>query len=144
MIVDWVKQEHDHGCGAATFAMLTNRTYAGAVATIKTHDRWHEGGVTHFTIDQYLAEDGFAVARRFTHVDGVARDIWPVEPFAEAHYCTVSSAMGTHFVVLLRDGTVLDPADPRPRRLTDYERVWNIAAVTPIESADAADRTQRG
>ena len=134
--MDWVKQEDEHGCGAAVFAMLTNRTYAGAVATIKTHDRWDTQGVSQHVIDQYLAEDGFAIARKYTHLDGVERDNWPVDPFADAHLCIVTQHGGMgHYVILLRDGTVLDPAVPpehHPCFLSNYPSVLSVAAVTPV------------
>jgi hypothetical protein len=37
-------------------------------------------------------------------------------------------------VVMLADGTVIDPLDPQPTRLDAYMQVDNIAAIVPFES----------
>ena len=129
--MDWVRQEDSHGCGAACFAMLTNRTYEGAKATIK-HDGWDRSGIAGIVLDQYFAEEGIAIARRYSHIDGVERAVWPVAPFADVHLCQVTTVGGGHFVILLRDGTVVDPLDPQTHSLTDYLSVMNIAGLTRI------------
>jgi hypothetical protein len=126
----WVRQEDERGCGPACFAMLTNRTYAGAVSMLR--GKFERQGISHFELDQYLAEEGYAVARRYLRVAGADRKAWPVAPFADVHLCQVRTAGGGHFVLMLRDGTVLDPLDPTPTRLDAYVQVDNIAAVVSL------------
>lgn len=139
-----IMQEDRHGCGAACYAMITGRTYRDA-ARIFGKDFQTEGISIH-DIDQCLAEDGYAVARKYTHVRGVDRDEWPVKPFAPIHLVQVSSPLGAHFVVMLANGMVLDPVSSVPHdSLQDYEKVWNITGIValPGSPADAEKAHER-
>lgn len=126
-----MRQEDAYGCGVAAMAMLTGRTYAEVKASF-TND-FSGGGHSVFMWDQYLAEHGYGTARKYRYLYGRERAVWPCEPFADVHLCLVHVVEGPgHMVVLLRDGTVLDPLTPEPRRLSDYAGVSDIAAVVPI------------
>lgn len=115
--------------------MITGKTYAEVKAGFSERD-WAsaEGGIPSSTGGlAYLAEHGFAALTKYRHYAprAVDRDVWPVEPFADVHLCTVM-AERSHAVLLLRDGTVLDPNSPKPKRLSDYNRVDMIAGVFPV------------
>ena len=83
--------------------------------------------------EQVLAEHGWATARKWKHMRHLNRDreIWPVAPWADLHQCEVQTT-GNHSVLMLRDGTVIDPLTPEPKRLSDYKHVYSIAALTRI------------
>lgn len=134
MNVRWVKQEHARGCGVACLAMLTGKTYADVHAEFPTVSD-ESGGNCHWWED-WLSANGFALAykKRYQHWPEYGeRTPWPPEPFSIVHLCEVTvSGAGGHMVVMLADGSVLDPLTPESKRLTDYHEVYNIAAVVPI------------
>lgn len=136
-------QEHPMECGIACMAMVMgvslddsraafDRVYPGA----RAKGRGVTEGITNTEIDIVLAECGYAVSRLYCGTKDNRRDPWPPEPFADLHIAQVAMSNGGHFVVLLRDGTVLDPQhgvtridDPR------YGAVQNVAAVVPLRAA---------
>lgn len=132
MKVKWVRQEDSHGCGVACLAMLTAKTYAEVRAWFKRPDFSREG-MTFHEVDHYLTEHGYAVARKWQFTQNEEknkrREVWPVEPFAEVHICSVRNEHANHFVVLLADGKVLDPLFAAPRTISDYVEVSNVTAV---------------
>lgn len=135
----WVRQEDVWGCTVAALAMLTGQTYATVKAELGfTFDQPGQGVAVH-DCDQYLAEHGYAVARKYPFLYGHKRAVWPVEPFSALHLCQVivaEASPGAHMVVMLADGAVLDPLTPLPQRLTAYHRVHNVAAVTLLPCRD--------
>lgn len=128
-----VPQEDANGCGPACLAMVTGVTYREArdwfrcrawqnaqkdgrvlndaeKEAVEPHD-FARLGITHFGIEHYLSEHGFAYARMFTtRRPDEPREPWPPAPIAAAHICAFQMTTGTHYVVWLRDGRVLDPA----------------------------------
>lgn len=133
-----VRQEDPYGCGVACIAMLAGLTYAEARQAYSAQygeDRAaviREGrGMVNVEADAVLARLGFAVARRHRGVEDASH--WPPQPWGSAHLATVLLPTGGHFVVVLADGSVLDPAaDPTPRRWGDFGEVFDIAAVVPV------------
>jgi hypothetical protein len=129
--VKWVRQEDEWGCGVACLAMLTGQTYAEVAATF-THS-FVRSGVDYIRCDSWLVERGYATARKFRHDHNWhERTLWPPEPWGDAHLCCVDAiehSPRSHFVVMLADGECLDPLTPERKRLTDYHRVLNVAAV---------------
>lgn len=129
-MIKWVGQEDTHGCVLAALAMLTGQTYAEVKAGFTD---WSGGISLIFDGFTYLAEHGYAVAPKYIHYHPLKenRDPWPVAPFADVHLCEVLTSRA-HAVVLLSNGTVLDPITPEPRKLSDYVKVNVIAGVVPI------------
>jgi hypothetical protein len=130
----WVKQEDGRGCVLAALAMLTGQTYAQVKSEFFDQD-WNNNGCTfEFDAHTYLAEHGYAIATkyRYYHPQKRDREIWPVPPFAPAHLCSVIVANGSHAVVLLADGTVLDPSTPKQKKLSDYSAVNSVMGVWKI------------
>jgi hypothetical protein len=142
----WVRQEDAYGCGIASCAMLIGCTYAEAKAWFlaqegelaagaapRGEDFFQRSGICHYDVEDFLGAHGYAVVRRFRYSRGCVRLEWPPAPFGPAHHCEVVAPSGYgHSVVMLADGTVLDPNDPRPKRLTDWGQVNNVAAVFPV------------
>jgi hypothetical protein len=123
-----VRQHDSMGCQIAVTAMLLDCSYAEAKAL---YPLYNNGGQGYFILDTLLAEQGYAVARLWRH-DGLRkcpRDPWPPQPWADVHWCQVINQYGGHAVIMLRDGTVLDPALDEPQRLRDYVEVNHVTAV---------------
>lgn len=138
-----VRQEEAFGCAIACCAMVRGVSYAEVRATLGapgrgfTRDVWHE----------YLARHGFAIQHLY-RIDQLARserEVWPLAPWADVHLCSVDAGhgMGSHLVVLLRDGTVLDPATEVARRLADYTDVAYMAAVYAVGVGSRQDWIQQ-
>ncbi len=127
----WVHQEDAQGCGIACLAMVTGVSY-GQVRE-EFAPGWEDNGFTTFELDTFLAEHGYATSRKYKCITHQRRDreTWPPEAWGDVHIACV----GTHFVVWLRDGTVLDPATPDARRLSDYSTVGSVAVVQRIREA---------
>jgi hypothetical protein len=150
--IQHVQQECSGGCVIASLAMVSGRTFK----EVQTEYPWVEGdnGCDMETVTQdFLTRHGIAWQRLWGHVpyrthkesDGPwkewsekhKRNPWPAEPWTEVHLCMVRTAQ-YHCVVLLRDGTVLDPLAPQPKKLSDYSEVtqmWGLFSPSPSESA---------
>lgn len=81
-------------------------------------------------IDDFLARRGVAVMRR-TH--GVSEDeAWPPEPWCDMHLCLVRVAPKSsrdHMVVLMGDGSVIDPLSMKLHAIDDYDKVISVAGL---------------
>lgn len=147
MSVQWVGQEEQWGCGCAAVAMLTGRTYQ----QIKEHverdqdqDGMHSGAW-----EEVLAEHGYAVAKIYRVSaypwQNCERDVWPPPPWADLHLAEVvvsGGSRGSHMVVMLADGTVLDPLTPEPRRLANYSAVFWVGAIVAAPRLPAQLRSK--
>lgn len=136
MTVQWIEQEDPHGCGVAALAMILGRTYAEVKAMLSAQN-WQREGATIWVWDALLANEGYAVARKYRHdaARDCMREVWPPEPFAPIHLCLVRYPRFTrgHMVVLLADGTVLDPLTPEPRTLDWYDDVDHVAGIARLD-----------
>lgn len=126
MNVGWVGQEDSFGCGIACVAMITGQGYADVKAALPDPEYLVKTGMPF----RHLSDLGYVV-------DNPRHEAttWPPEPFAELHLCEVhvGDAPHGHMVVMLGDGSVLDPLTTDGRRLTDYEAVYIVAAVVPAK-----------
>jgi hypothetical protein len=144
--IRWVRQEHKCGCAIASLAMVTGLSYQYVHSYLNTRvgrfveSKWvigldaeeHGVGIM-FDGWSFLRDHGYAIQHRWrapytTAYHCPPHDPWPCEPWADVHIATVLTSQA-HAVVLLRDGTVLDPMTPEPRRLSNYGKVETIAAV---------------
>lgn len=124
-----IRQLDAEGCALATIAMLCDHTYEGVKQRVeewpdfRSRD-WATEGVTFYTIDRYLAEEGYFIQRRY--------ESWglPLEPFAPIHYASVTQPSGrNHFVVVLDGGTVLDPLRDGFHDLSEWSKVNQLVGV---------------
>jgi hypothetical protein len=117
-------------CGIAVLAMITSQSYQDVRAEFT--QQYIDKGMTEWAMNGYLAEHGYAVAHKYPHYmpQQKHRDVWPPVPFAPIHYCCVYTASNTHhYVVMLADGSIIDPAKSGVWRCADYEAVQNVAGV---------------
>lgn len=132
MNIRLVTQEDANGCGIACIAMVRGVTYAEAKRLF--HERYwgdysfHNDGMAAVLLDAVLADAGFAVQRLYRNVNDPQ---WH-RPFAPVHICRVTSAVHDHFVVMTEDGTVLDPSQYPPRRLSDYPLIRDVAGLYKV------------
>jgi len=134
-----VAQEHPYGCVVACFAMVTGLTYAESARELGFDPSGH--GLTLFVWQEALARHGFAVQflfqRKQTESNTPRRSCWPIAPWAPAHFVQVRD----HSIVMLRDGSILDPAihlqSCAGRRLSDYsaDAISQIAGIFPVGSS---------
>lgn len=128
---DWIGQEDSLGCLGATLAMVLGISYQEAVQKfggIPPRD-----GHTYYCDqwDQILIDEGWSIARKwkYTQPGNRERAIWPPEPWADLHECEVDTGMMSHSVLMLGNGTIIDPLTREPKKLSDYVRVLSIAAL---------------
>lgn len=129
--MDVILQKHAHGCCAAALAMVTGQTY-DEVAAAYTEDLSMRG-LSQFHMEHYLVEHGYCWAKKTLYdPNNKKRAAWPPAPFGNIHICEVAMSGGSHAVVMLADGMVLDPMTTEVKRLTDYEEVYYAAAVRKL------------
>jgi len=111
--------------------MVTGRTYGEVAELLSGWDGLK--GWTHTTVQELLHHFGFAYSILYStcQFTNERREVWPVPPFADAHIVCVDSLIGAHYVVWLRDGSVLDPAREGTSKLSDYGRAHHIIGVYP-------------
>jgi hypothetical protein len=129
--IRWVGQEHSHGCAVACLAMVAGVSYADARKAWP--DLPPEQPLGAYEAREWLKSRGYDTALTMAHFYTPDKTSWPPEPFAEVHLVSVSPHHGSdigHEVVMLGNGTVLDPDTPGPRRLSDYGHVNSVTAVT--------------
>lgn len=128
-MIKHILQEDPLGCLAATMAMVLNISYLEA--TILFGGRPCSGHNYYCdTWDQILIENGYAIARKWKvrQPGNKERNSWPLKPWTDLHECEVETNM-IHSVLMLRDGTILDPLTIEPKKLSDYNRVLSIAGL---------------
>jgi hypothetical protein len=160
MTVRHVSQEDPCGCVVAALAMVTGRSYEEVKAYFIGCDFQTEG-ISHDDAMTYLGDTGYATQRRYWPLpywvpdaktfewemqrEGglvqARRKPWPCAPWAPAHLMGING--GRHCVVLLRDGTVLDPNQDAPRRIEDVGHVSYILGVFQVSEIEAVERMRQ-
>lgn len=128
MTLKLVTQPDSHGCGPACLAMICGWSYAEAIK-LWPKVNFRKSGISRLSLDRALAKLGYAICRR----EDTRR------PFADVHLVEVQTerdikrkSASWHWVILLRDGTVLDPAETEPQTLDQYFHVRAVAAVVQV------------
>jgi hypothetical protein len=59
---------------------------------------------------------------------------WPIKPYAPIHIVDVwsSNPPGMHAVIMLKDGTILDPSNKRIKDVSQYQRVFAITGIWKV------------
>jgi hypothetical protein len=121
MTIERVEQRHRYGCTAAAVAMVLGKPYDEVQRCSRVD--FNKNGYDLEAWFDYLFQEGFVYHRmnRFVRLQGgIPRAIWPPLPFAPVHICIVTGVEGGHAVVMLADGSVLDPSREGPLTLSDY------------------------
>jgi hypothetical protein len=134
-MIRWVRQEDPLGCAAACAAMVAGLTYRQVIEAWPEPSIFARHGITHFDMQQFLSEQGIPNQLRYKFELGMCtvgnqkiRAGWPAV-FAPAHVIGIDN--GRHDVVLLADGTILDPEREQPRRLEEVGDVAFMVGVWP-------------
>jgi hypothetical protein len=137
--VSYVAQPNGYGCAIACVAMIVGKSYdeveAWLVANGCSPTRYQRG-LWDGIYQTILARHGFSYVQRYKF-DAVSQQVhvaWPPAPFAPVHIvCTCVSA-GWHAVVMLADGSVLDPFKRERTSLAhpDYTDVSSVTGFYPM------------
>lgn len=138
--IPFIYQPEENGCGIAAVAMATRRSYAEVrkllLMSVDLSGFVLDDGVNVGQIDDLLEALGFAWQARYPNLYrlGTVRPEWPCAPWGDVHVCHVRSLSdsGGHFVVLLKDGRVLDPWWGVIGGLHRYPQVHSIKSLHPI------------
>lgn len=136
--ITYVAQPNGYGCAIACCAMILGKTYeemeAWYLARGCTRKRLEQGvwdGMYH----QAMYEHGFSYVQLYKcqAISQTHRTPWPMAPFAPVHIVCTDVAAGSHAVVWLADGSVLDPYKRERTTLAhpDYRDVHGISGFYP-------------
>lgn len=133
--VKYVKTEKSNGCVVACLAMITDVTFDEVLNGMEQY--WKNEGAEQGTDDPawmaYLSARGYAIQdidHEYIPEDRLIVP-WPIKPFAPIHILFVY-AEGPHAVVMLNDGTILDPNDPLIKSRHEYHRVYRIIGIWKV------------
>lgn len=144
--VKYVESDNNVSCVLACLAMVTGKTIVDVREGMKQfwYNEGSEQGTNDEAFEAYLSARGYAV-QQVSH-DYIPEDKlitpWPPQPWAPIHVCDVW-AMGPHAVVMLHDGTVLDPNDTGMKSLSQYHRVYAVQGVWKVSDAAIFDINAR-
>lgn len=133
--IRYLESELDNSCVVTCLAMVTGQTFQEVLEQMQEYwdDYGQFEGIADDCFDAYLSQLGYAL--QYMHHDYVPthtlRNRWPPKPFAPVHICDVFD-QGMHCVVMLADGTVLDPNDKNRRQLVDYHRVYTVTGIWKV------------
>jgi hypothetical protein len=134
--IKYVKATLTNSCVPACLAMVTGKTLNRVVKEI--HEYWeNEGryeGVDDYIVDQYLSKNGYARVNHEYEPNKLLIKKWPIKPYAPIHIVDVwsSNPPGMHAVIMLKDGTILDPSNKRIKDVSQYQRVFAITGIWKV------------
>src|SRR5678815_1007995 len=111
----YVSQPNSYGCAIAYVAMIVGKTYDEMEAWFLEQGLARErmeAGIYDVIWREALDRHGFTHVQRYRcdpFRNRCDRSDWPPAPFAPTHICCADVAAGSHAVVMLADGAVLDP-----------------------------------
>jgi len=133
--VKYVETQQENGCVIACVAMITGQTFKQTLVGFE--EFWNNEGKLEGTGDepffQYLSARGYAmqhVSHDYRPEDKLIEP-WPLKPWAPIHTLDVYSE-GPHAVVMLHDGTILDPNDRHIKSIDEYHRVYAMQGIWKI------------
>lgn len=133
----YVAQPNGYGCAIACVAMIVGKTYdemeAWFIDQGLPRTRMEQGshdGIWREALDRL----GFVYVQRYRcdpFIGRCDRPVWPPAPFAPIHVCCATVAAGSHAVVMLADGGVLDPFKRERTSLAhpDYQEITQVVGV---------------
>jgi hypothetical protein len=132
--IRFVFQPEKSGCGVAALAMVSGKTYLEARQYFTLERDFSETGMYDSELQEALVANGFAIQyfRRFeSRLGGSERSPWPMAPVSNMAICQVKNLRDSHwhYVVLLRDGRVLDPTFGVIQGLHRFPEVSNVVAI---------------
>lgn len=133
MNINLITQKHNRGCGVACLAMITGKSYDEILEDCEA--AWDEQtGLYTNIVDAYLWDHGYALRKYYSNNNWqkIKRDPWPIKPFTDIHLVHLrvyELASCEHFVIMSRDGTVLDPKLGHKPSLADYYNIYSISGI---------------
>lgn len=142
--IRFIWQPENSGCGPAVLAMIAGLTYRQACQYFAFDRDFSQTGCYTSELREVLNVLGFSYqlyVKFQSRIGGTEREKWPMESVSDLAIAQVRNLRDalTHFVVVLRDGRVLDPAAGVVQGLHRYPEVYEILALFPIpKPAEAA------
>lgn len=138
--VEYVAQPNNYGCAIACLAMVLGYSYKEMEAWLEKEGLTAERraqGISDFVYRDVIYRHGLGTVHfyRYDLLLQKDREPWPPIPFAPVHICCVEVEGGFHHaVVMLQDGTILDPYKMQRRTLThpDYKGVAHVTGIYSI------------
>ena len=133
-----VRQKLKYDCGVASLSMATGIIYSKVKKYFHPHN-FSKDGITNYAIDSFLHDHGFSISNICKYrgfANAKIRKPWPPKPFADIHICQVLVSKlypMAHFIVMLKDGSVYDPAFSKIRKISDYYKVYNVTGIYKME-----------
>lgn len=125
----YVAQRDSWDCGVACLAMVSGRTYDAVLAGLgaqAVEGYRQTGGISTAHMPQLLGELGLATRTVFPRAEE-----WWTTPLTGLRLADVRG----HYVVVLPDNTVLDPARGPGRAVADYANAFHLWEIHPVVSA---------
>lgn len=131
-----ILQPEKSGCALAAVAMVVQQPYA-TVRQYVTLERDYTGeGTYEREIYELLNHFGFSYQRKEKLVQrlGGTTAPWPPAPWAPLHVAMVRNLtdVAYHYVVMLQDGTIMDPWWGVVQGLHRYPSILSVSAVYPV------------
>lgn len=136
--ITYVAQPNGYGCAIACVAMIVGKTYdemeAWFVEQGLNRERM-EKGIYDVLYFEALDRHGFSYVNRYVGCPFLntrePRPGWPPSPFSPIHICCADVAAGSHAVVMLADGSVLDPYKRERTSLVhpDYQKITRVVGI---------------
>lgn len=133
-MIAYVAQPNGYGCAIACCAMVLGKSYeemeAWLVANGCALSRLEKGMHSEMW-PEILGNHGYSWRRVYQAdmLKNTRREAWPVPPFAPVHIAAVRVAGGSHAIVVLADGTVLDPYK-RERTSLSHPDYLEVSSIT--------------
>ena len=136
--IQYIQSEEEHACVIACLAMIVGKSFREVFSEMERY--WKNEGQFEGTDDYawmaYLSARGYAIQdidHEYSPEDRLI-DPWPLKPFAPIHILFVYSE-GPHAVIMLSDGTILDPSNPHITSRHQYHRVYRMVGVWQVSQA---------
>lgn len=124
------------GCGIAAVAIVAEKPYKEVRQYIHLDRDFTQDGMYDTELEGLLEVFGFSYQSRYKHLArlGTPREVWPPAPFADSHICQVRNLpdKAYHYVVMQKDGRVLDPWWGVVQGLHRYPEVLQVHGLWKI------------
>lgn len=124
------------GCGIAAVAIVANKTYKEVRQYVHLDRDFAQEGMYDTELEGLLEVFGFSYQNHHKHLArlNTPREVWPPAPFADAHICRVRNLPNTawHFVIMQKDGRVIDPWWGVIQGLHRYPEVMQVYGLWKI------------
>lgn len=137
VLIARVAQKDEWGCAIACAAMVLGVAYDDVAMDLpeKQRARLIAGEPPRFNLETYLQSHGIACSMRWPDRPVRVDPAWRPQPrtavsvYSTSRSCDLESVIALHAIVVLPDGTIIDPNTTSPAALAELV-VWHVLEVT--------------